>query len=167
MGDYPYIYGSINRMITTHRIGEIQLDDSYGLIAIHSGMEGYKLGYELNRVLHTRFHREKTDLELPGGLHFPVFLWEDELNDRTWTLFYNECRTMDQDSEANLFSDEKAFSVHYLVPERKEVDYFLKIEQDYEQVAIDVLKQIKGMPGIITAYTVQEDVIKSKLNYIY
>ena len=154
-------------MITTHKIGEIHIDDSFGLIAIHSGIEAFKLAYELNGCLNTRFQREKEDLELPGGLSFPVFAWEDELNDRTWTLFDNECQTLGQVTEGNLFSNESAYKVHYLIPERKEVDYFLKIEQDYEQVAIDVLKKIVELPTIITAYTVQEDTIKSKLNLIY
>lgn len=154
-------------MITTHKIGELTFEDSFALIAIHSGMEGYKLVFELNRILKTRFCRTAEDLKLSGNLSFPVYEWDDELNDRMWTLFVNQCQNTLEEPMDHLFSNEHAYKVHYLVPERKEVDYFLKIEQDYEAVGIDVLKKLMNLPNIITAYTLQEDRIKSKLNLIY
>lgn len=154
-------------MITTHKIGEISFDDSFALLAIHSGLESYKLVYELNGSLKTHLRRTPKDLSMPKDLNFPVYHWEDELNDRMWTLFVNQCHTEIEAPKGNLFSNEPTLSVSYLVPERKEVDYFLKIEQDYEHVAIEVLKKIMDLPNIITAYTVQEDAVKSRLNLIY
>lgn len=154
-------------MITTHKIGEVTFEDSFALLAIHSGQEAFKLVFELNQILKTRFYRTKSDLVISQNLSFPVYEWDDELNDRMWTLFVNQGRNTVEEPMDDLFSNEQAFSVHYLIPEKKEVDYFLKIEQDYETVGIEVLKKIVKLPGIITAYTIQEDRIKSKLNLIY
>jgi hypothetical protein len=51
----------------------------------------------------------------------------------------------------------------YLIPEKKKVDYFLKLEGDfdYEYIAKTV-DQINKINQVITSYTIDSNILKSK-----
>jgi hypothetical protein len=53
----------------------------------------------------------------------------------------------------------------YLIPERKEVDYFLKMEG--EEYGLKVLAVLLSVPKVITAYRLETSKLKSKYNLIY
>ena len=53
------------------------------------------------------------------------------------------------------------------MPEYKDVDYFLKIEQDEITFEQDIVKSILTIPQIVTAYMVETNKLKSKNNLIF
>lgn len=154
-------------MAATHRILDDFDDESFTLFALHSSLEDYAVVYALNRYLKTRFKRLRTDLDIAQGISFPIFEWRDEANDRYWTLISNVSRIKELPGTHDLFMNEPSFKTYHLIPENKEVDYVIKIEG--EPMADDELLPgtITDIPGIITAYALDTNKLKSKKNLIY
>jgi len=154
-------------MVTKHKIQIDFYDDDFCLIAIHSSLEDHAIVYTLNRELHLRLARERKDLSLGDGIEFPAFGWEDELNDRYWLLLANSCQLEQKGIESELFFDEISVTRHYLIPERKEVDYFLKFESDETDLLQEVLSRLKRIPQIITSYALEPAELGSIENIMY
>jgi hypothetical protein len=154
-------------MVTTHKIFDDFYEETFVLLALHCSLEDYALVYALNKALNTKLQRSGVDLDMSENFSFPFFEWKDELNHRYWTLITNYKRKEDSLQLNDLFQNETSFTTHHLVPEFKEVDYFLKIEQEDLEVDEDVLKSILMIPKIITAYPIDVNNLKSKNNLIF
>ncbi len=154
-------------MQTTHKISEDFYEENFTLLAVHSSLEDYTLAYAINAILKTRLRRVKEDLDISDMISFPYFEWKDELNHRYWTLITNTNTIEEFPDNRGLFQNESAFARYHLIPEYKEVDYFLKIEED--EMASDPLlvKAILTIPEIITAYPVDISRLKSRHNLIF
>ena len=156
-------------MTAVHKITGDFYEDPYDLVALHSSLEDYELVYSINLFLKSKFKRCQDDLELSPKISFPIFDWKDEINDRNWSLVTNSSlRAVAEDSQrVGLFQGEPSFTTHYLVPEHREVDYFLKVVQDDLNVEEDIVAPLLAIPKIITAYTVETNHLKSKNNLIF
>ncbi len=155
-------------MATTHKIFEDFYEDAFVLIALHSSLEDYAMVYALNRCLKSNLKRTREDLDLSQQISFPVFEWRDVIHDRYWTLLNNNCIKEDDTSiEQGLFGEELTYTNHKLVPEYKDVDYFLKVEQDEDNFEEQVVKLILTLPNVVTAYAIDADQLKSKSNLIF
>ena len=53
----------------------------------------------------------------------------------------------------------------YLIPEKREVDYFLKVEGDEDPPGL--LDKLLSIPRLVTAYRLDASGLKSKHNLIY
>lgn len=145
---------------------------SYTLIAIYCAIEDYRLAYLLNSYLKIHLTRKRSDLDYNDGkLTFSIFEWEDPKYLITWNLVNNVCKseTYQKASQQSLFdSEEKITKTFYLIPEYKKVNYFLKIDNEFdnnqEQDIIDTILQI---PQISTAYSIDGNQLKSKNNLIF
>ena len=153
--------------VNTYRISEDLCVEEFVLIALHSSLEDHAMGYWLNHRLKLLLRRTEEDMEIKDQGCFPVFEWKDKINDRYWTLFINNSIGVEEPKRVDLFQNELFQTVHYLVPEYKEVDYFLKIEQGDEYLEDEVIRDILSVPKIITAYTVDTERLKSKHNLIF
>lgn len=154
-------------MAAVYKLNEDFYDDSFALIAIHSSLEDYALVYGINQMLQTSFKRSKSDFELTNNSCFPWFEWSDELQFTYWVLIANQSVKREKQVNKDLFQNETTFSIPRLIPEHKDVDYFLKIEDD-ESVDIEkTVKTLMKMPKVITAYTLDIDKLKSKNNLIF
>ncbi len=147
-------------------IWEDLMDDaSFGLFAIHSQLEDFALAYALNQACAIRLRRMPHDLELDRNVFFPLYQWKDETHQREWTLVGNMGMSTGSGTAAGLFPDEPSRKRHYLIPEKKEVDYFLKLEgEDTEQKLVASLLSVSR---IITAYRLEASELKSKQNLIF
>lgn len=155
-------------MAAIHKILRDSYEDSFTLISIHSSLEDYALVYALNLNLKSKLKRCEIDLDLTADLSFPVFEWKDMKNDRGWTLLKNIIIKEQNLDTSSLFKDEVAFTKLYLVPEHKEVDYFLKIEnEDMDIDDSDIVKSVLAIPSIMTAYIMKANKLKSKNNLIF
>ncbi len=154
-------------MVTTHKILADFYEETFALLALHCTLHDYALVYALNKSLKTRLYRSRKDLDMSENISFPFFEWKDELNHRHWTLITNSSIKEDKLQLKDLFQNETSFTTHHLVPEYREVDYFLKIEQDQSEVDKDILNLILGIPNIITAYPIDANKLKSKNNLIF
>ncbi|MEM8847213.1 MAG: IPExxxVDY family protein [Bacteroidota bacterium] len=153
-------------MSATRKIIEAYYDDDFQLIAIHSGMEDFSLAYSLNKGCELQLKRSRKDLSYGKNLSFSMFDWEDEINQDYWVLFSNTCDQQVGISEG-LFVNDFSFKTDYLVPEQKEVDYFLRIDTENRATTNAALKRINTIPKVVTAYAVDPNALKSKSNLIF
>ncbi|MBC8766714.1 IPExxxVDY family protein [Arenibacter sp. BSSL-BM3] len=154
-------------MAAIHKISEDFYEETFTLIALHSSIEDFMLVYALNSCLKTKLKRSVNDLEISQSGSFPIFDWRDEVNDRYFTLVSNNDVKEEELSIGNLFQDQPSFTKYHLVPEYRDVDYFLKIEHDEIDVEEEILKSVLAIPKIITAYIVDASKLKSKNNLIF
>lgn len=154
-------------MVTKHKIQIDLFDNDFCLVAIHSSLEDHALVYALNRDLQLRLARKGEDLTLGEGIEFPVFVWEDEFNDRYWLLLSNTCQMEQKGQESDLFYNEVSATRHHLIPERKEVDYFLKFESDEPDLIPDILERLNQIPQVITGYVIEPTELASIENIMY
>ncbi len=106
-------------------------------------------------------------MELSEHMSFPFFEWQDDLHDRYWALIANESTKKESLVREGLFKDETSFVKRHLVPEYKEVDYFIKIEHDDDLNEDKLLKSLLAIPKMVTAYSIDADKLKSKNNLIF
>jgi len=139
-------------------------EEEYSLIGIHSTLEDYKLAYLINRKLNTHFFKAKEDLQFTREkkkASFSIYNYENTKYDFDWFLIANSYRRENQtvSNELLLTSETKT----YLIPEKKKVDFFLKIcgESEYDFV-MKTINSIKSIENIITAYLIDKNTLKSK-----
>ena len=154
-------------MLTTHKISADLFDDSFYLIAIRSDLEDYAITYAINSNCGLYLKRMKKDLHLEGNLFFSVFDWDDEMNDVYWTLISNKCEVEEVLPSDGLFGNNVSKRTDYLVKERKEVDYFLKVDTADETLFAQKIKSINQIAKVITAYPLETQNLKSKRNLIF
>ena len=159
-------------MAAVHKLTPDLYEDYFALIAMHSSLEDFALAYALNFYLKSNFKRRFKDLEISDTVAVPVFEWKDEINDRYWTFFTNRGSGMKTISELGLFKEEPSFAKYHMIAEHREVDYFLKIEQEgserYRQTEVEkTISALLNIPKIVTAYTVETQQLKSRNNLIF
>lgn len=151
------------------------MDEPFTLIAIHCSAEDYKLAYLINQKLETRFKRRAVDLDFSSNglpIAFTLYEFPDFKNHAHYYLVSNTCYSLEVDlkSSQGLFAaliSEKG-KTHYLLPEFKNVDYFLKIYSDNDSIPIrKILSEINEIKHVISAYIVEVENIKSKNNLIF
>jgi hypothetical protein len=153
--------------MTTHRISADLYDDSFRLIAIHSDLEDYAMTYAINSKCGLYLKRMKIDLHLDENLSFSVFDWDDGMNDIYWTLISNKCVVEEVIPSGGLFENNVSARTDHLIKERKEIDYFLKVEAADEATLSQKLRDIKKIDRVITAYPLETQTLKSKRNLIF
>lgn len=147
-------------------------DDSYKLIAIHCGLDDYRLAYLLNKYLELKLKRKEQDLDLKYlESAYSIFEWDNEEGYVLWNLISNVCKKEEDSlsSTGTLFNDtEKVLKTSHLIPEYKKVDYFIKISDEIQNVDEKlILNKLQAIPQIITSYTVNPLKIKSKDHLIF
>ena len=153
--------------VSTYKLSEELCAEDFILIALHSSLEDHALAYALNNELKIKLSRSREDFELSENNSFPVFEWKDEINDRDWILIPNLNVKEENLNRQDLFENVMSQTVHHLIPEHKEVDFFLKIEQGDESLDEELMKHILTIPNIVTAYLVDTEQLKSKYNLIF
>ncbi len=142
------------------------LDETvFSIFAIHTNLADHSLAYALNETIGLRLRRTASDLELHTDGFFVVFEWKDDASYREWTLFRNRGTGDDQVSFEGLFKDEPETRGRWLIPEKREVDFFLKLEGD--EGNLRVLPALLSIPKLITAYRLETAKLKSRYNLIY
>ena len=146
-------------------------DDTYKLIAIHCGLEDYRLAYLLNQSLGLNLRRKSDDLDFEYlKSSYSIFEWNNTSEYVTWNLVSNVCKK-EEDSlySTGLFqSEEKVMKTFNLVPEYKTVDYFIKISDEIQNINDKlILNRLQHIPQIVTSYSVNPSQIKSKDHLIF
>jgi len=138
-----------------------EFDHDYDLLAITSTLENYRLAYHLNQHLKLRLKRERNSLELQEDKGtFSLFSYTCNRSHTRWYLIENKTSFTAQTlPEGNLFPEQSQQS--YLINEKRNVDYFLKIE-DAAQPLKPWIETIKSISGVITAYALNPETLKSK-----
>jgi len=140
------------------------LDDDYALIAIHTALEDYKLAYRLNQILHSKLVYSDESYSLEDGKQVPqfsVFNYTNENFESDLYLIANSYTLTSTNTTGVLALNTQVKS--YLIPEKKKVDYFIKITGNYNDYFIkDTLEKINSLQEIISSYTIDKNKLKSK-----
>lgn len=162
---YKLIFdGFLMCLMAVYKISEDYCEDSYKLVAIHSSVEDHRLAYLLNAYLCASF-KKTTDIDFHGqGGTFSIYEWENYKDSSTWILLENMAKTyVSNVPDVGLFQVTLP-GVAYFIPEYKQVDYFLKINEATDTIVEDVLNTIHNITQIVAAYTVDTSRLKSKKN---
>lgn len=149
--------------------------EDFSLIAIHCSEEAYKVAYLLNQFAQLKLYRRVVDLEYSNNgleITFPLFEFEDKSKYTAYNLVANKCKSAIAKvaSSGGLFGNIRGEETvtTYLIPEFKKVDYFLKIQSDFDAVGTKMLLMaINDIKQIISAYEVDTTSLKSKHNLIF
>lgn len=150
-------------------------DDDYELIAIHCSLPSYRMAFLLNKYLNLRLYRKKEDMYFQYSdltASFPFFQYDDPFRYRTYSLLANTFKTKIEVATSindGLFAtSEENYVTRYLVPELKNVDYFLKIEtEDFNFSSKSLLNDLQNISQVITAYSIDHTELKSRNNLIF
>lgn len=155
-------------------LGEFDEIDYY-LIAIHTSLDDYRLAYFINQKLPINLSKSTSDVQInikEGEINFSRFFYNDEESAFSWNLIQNKNEVIQYSKEntQNLFSNVtmEVATKAYLLPEFKKVDYFLKIENNEEDLdLLNVQLLLNTIDNVSTVYVVDTNQIKSKNNLIF
>ncbi|MCP4882382.1 MAG: IPExxxVDY family protein [Flavobacteriales bacterium] len=148
---------------------DFEFDHDYDLIGIHSVLADYRMAYYLNKYLDIQLRRFKDDLDFKSeNCSFPLYTFEDETAYASWSLIANK-HVFTQNiagGGSNLFLEETKIS--YLIPEKKKVDYFIKITGLTDNVELSTtLLNINKINNIMASYAIDPLDLKSRDNLIF
>ncbi|MCT4628498.1 IPExxxVDY family protein [Winogradskyella sp.] len=146
-------------------------DDSYILIAIHCGLEDYRLAYLLNESLGLNLKRKSEDLDFEYlKSSYSIFEWNNASQYVTWNMVSNVCKKEEESlySKGLFQTSEKVLKTYNLVPEYKRVDYFIKISDEIQNINEKlILSKILNIPQVITSFSVNPSQLKSRDHLIF
>ncbi|OZV70934.1 IPExxxVDY family protein [Winogradskyella aurantia] len=147
-------------------------NDAYKLIAIHCRLPDYRLAYLLNHSLGLNLRRKDDDLDFEYlKSSYSIFEWDNKFQYVTWNLVSNVCKKEEDSlySSGTLFQKkQKVLKTFNLIPEYKEVDYFIKISNEINNVNERlVLNKLQNIPQIVTSYAVNPLKLKSRDHLIF
>lgn len=159
-------------MPAIYKLREDTYEDLFDLIALHSSLVDHALVYAINQKLTSKFKRRRKDLDLSEEIKIPVFEWKDDINDRYWTFFPNKGTGRNEVSRNDLFKEEPSYSTIYMLDQYREVDYFIKIEQnsylgDSRSKHENTVTSLLAISKVVTAYTINIQKLKAKNNLIF
>lgn len=141
----------------------------YLLIGVHSTEEDYRLAYILNKSLNFKFKRFEQNLDFENSnAEFPLFEYKDENSFINYYLINNKyTELVENQNNSGLFGGNYS-SISYLIPEKKRIDFFLKIEGCYQdQIIENLIDQLNSLTQIITSYSIEAITLKSKEHLIF
>ncbi len=139
-----------------------EFEHDYTLIGINSTLEDYRLAYFLNRAFNINLNCQPNGLSFNNkDCSFSFYDYECNSSFSSWSLLANKhIYTSASVNENNLFKEES--KTEYLINEKKEIDFFLKINDDIEIDEFQLTQKIKNIKGVITSYLINPQTLKSK-----
>ncbi|WP_372802112.1 IPExxxVDY family protein [Lutibacter sp.] len=147
----------------------LDFEDDYSLIGIHSPEEDYRLAYLLNLHLKTKLTRYKHHLDFENSeAEFPLFEFKDETNFNNYYLINNKHTQLNSELKNEGLFGGNISTTSYLIPEKKNIDYFLKIEGCNSDIFIkNLVVNLNSIKQIITSYSIEPNTLKSKDHLIF
>ena len=131
------------------------IDYEFVLIGICSQLDDFKLCWHLNKHLDIDLIRDVNDIssvhqKKKVDIFFSLFNHIDAENNLHYSIISN-----------------KSLSIN-LIPEQKQTDYFLKIVGEIDLIdQSEIVKKIKQIENVITAFSIDISSLKSKENIIF
>lgn len=148
-----------------HSLGlEDFYEDNYTLIGIHTALEDFKLAYLLNNNLNTNFSRASVSLDFETNqtkASFSIYEYMNEKYDYEWYLIANSYKEEKVNAADTIALTTE--TITYLIPEKKSVDYFIKVVGEQNNLLIKrTIDKINAINQIVTCYTIDTNTLKSK-----
>lgn len=148
--------------------------EEFKLIAIQTSLEDYKIAFSLNKTLEMCFIRNPEEILLTnekGSGYFSHYTFEDSKHDLIWNLVQNKSFVKNTSQQKNsLFTEinHEFDSQIHLIPELKNFDYLLKIDEIDECYNIDLLiLKLSNLKHVSAVYLADTEQIKSINNLIF
>ena len=140
-----------------------QNDHDYKLIGLHTSLEDYRLAFFLNERLSIQLNRYQDDLDFDDDhAQYPLYIYNCDKTYTYWSLISNKYTYVSRDISSNNLFDEQ-YQTTVLIPEKKQVDYFLKIESEMNMPELETLLiKINGIKNILTSYSINPKSLKSR-----
>ncbi len=148
---------------------KLEIKHDYTLIGITSVLEDYHLAFKINKLFNIALRRNKKVLNFAKNkAKFSIYDFENSKTFDFWSLLTNK-QIIEEKITKNTFNlFDSLYSTYILIPEKKEVDYFLKIEGEYTSQKIEkIIKNIQTIDGVQVCYRINPLLLKSKTNLIY
>jgi hypothetical protein len=127
------------------------------------------MAYFLNSHLDIRLRRFKDDLDFKyENCSFSLYKFEDETAFTSWSLMANKHVFTENISEGGSIIFPEETKISYLIPEKKRVDYFIKIDGLKDDAALNkTLLSINKINNIMASYAIDPMDLKSRDNLIF
>lgn len=144
------------------------LEDDYLLIGIHSTEEDYKLAYLINKHLNFKYTRYKENLDFHNSnAEFPLFEYKNEKTLINYYLINNKFLNVNNKQFTDGLFGGNYSTTTFLIPEKKKVDYLLKIEGANQNNVNNLIEKLNSINQIITSYQIETNTLKSKNNLFF
>ena len=151
--------------MASRKLNHLEIEEDFKLIGIHSQLEAYKLAFNLNKSLKVSLKVFDYKIKIDKNeFVFEMFKHLSEIYNTKIYLFSNKSFGNIKPAELNLF--ENIDSKIYLIAEKKNIDFFLKIEGGSFNYS-SLIDKIKRVPLIQACYLVNLKSQKSKYNLIF
>ncbi len=143
---------------------ECEIDHDYFLIGIHSVLEDYRLAYFLNHTFNIQLKRKNKNIEFTKKEgSFSNYDYDDINNFCYWSLVSNKQVEEKEVSKESFNLFEEISNTYILIPEKKNTDYFLKIEGNFNKITIQAItKKIHEIHRVMTTYQMNPNELRSK-----
>lgn len=159
-------------MLKLHDL-DFELEHDYNLICIHTTLEDYRLAYFINETLSVNLKRKDEDLDFNNNKEsFSLYEYHNKSCFLTYNLLANKCMLVEyKTSRKNALFYNTLLSqaqISYLIDDKKQVDFFLKITGDLSLQQINcVTDRLNTIQQVITVYTTDPKQLKQKEHLIF
>jgi hypothetical protein len=133
---------------------EEDLSLNFILIGISSHYHDYRLCWAINKTLDFDLERVDNEIIVHKRNNLPLL---------TFSSFSFICPESEVMFE--LISNRNAEG--FLIPEMKQADYFLKIDDYYSESISELLQKLKSISMVNMAFQIDPENLRSKYNFIY
>jgi len=139
-------------------------EHEYILIGIHATLEDYRLAFELNKAFDIHLNRESQDLDFStDNSSFSLYMYDCSRTFSKWSLITNKYIFDAHTNTENNYLFKEDYQITHLIREKKQVDFFLKIESDFDNNRInEIIKNVNTIKNVITSYSINPRTLKSK-----
>jgi len=131
-----------------------EYDFDFKLIGISCHEKDYRVTWGLNKYLDIALQRKDEDIEV-------IIKKSNRYSHHSAYSFYDK----ELDNDYSLLTNRS--SMGYLIPEKVQADYLLMITDNYPIIMTEVLKKIREIPFVLTAFDIDVYSLKSKENLIF
>ena len=144
-------------------------EEDYLLVGIHSTEEDYRLAYLLNKYLKIKLTRYKHNLDFENSdAEFPLFEFKDKNSFVSYYLINNKHKSFVENQNNPCLFGGNYSTISYLIPEKKKIDFFLKVEGCYNENHLNILiDKLNAINQIITSYSIELTTLKSRDHLIF
>lgn len=154
-----------------------EYDYDFILIGICSPLKDFHMCYKLNKELGTSLYRSRHDISMDffeaiEKAEFSLYEYWDKQYENQWYLLSNKCQILcDEElhNEGTIFDGfiQNEEKTKYLIPENSKVDFYLQVHGIFsENAKLEVIKDIKKLDRVVSAYEICINDIASKENLI-
>ena len=156
---------------------DFEYDYDFILIGINSPLKDYHMCYKLNKELGTSLYRSRLDVSMDffEGIEkgqFSLYEYWDKQYENQWYLLSNKCQILFDEELRNEGTIFDGFILNeettkYLIPENSKIDFFLQVHGIFsENAKLEMIKNIKKLNRVVSAYEICINDITSKENLI-